>query len=195
MSDWIKNIVDADYLKENLTFSSLYIAVYESMTDYVESNIHDLLCDFEICNSELKYIETQQYKDEIKNKIVDEKGNKDKLKASFLWLLEQSAISKDEYSLFLNLKDVRNKYAHELINIICDGVNENEIILFGKMMELYKKISNWWFVNIESSFIGDELPEDLDTAYAQSGVNIMLDIVLDVLYKNKSAKYKELLHN
>ena len=41
MSNWFENLVDQDYLQDNLTFVSLFIALYENMTDYVESNVKD----------------------------------------------------------------------------------------------------------------------------------------------------------
>lgn len=41
MSDWVENIINEDYLKDNLTFSSIYIAVYENMVDSVITKTKD----------------------------------------------------------------------------------------------------------------------------------------------------------
>lgn len=41
MAEWFENLVNKDYLQDNLTFASLFIALYENMTDYVVSSVRD----------------------------------------------------------------------------------------------------------------------------------------------------------
>ena len=43
MAEWFENLVNKDYLQDNLTFASLFIALYENMTDYVVSSVRDFL--------------------------------------------------------------------------------------------------------------------------------------------------------
>lgn len=192
MSDWIKNIIDEDNLKENMSFVSLFISVYESMVDYVVTNVHHFLCDWKIENGEEVYTETEEYRDKIKNRIVDDKGNKDKTKASFLWIFDWSAFSDEDYKTFLSAKAIRNKYAHELFNTVITGVAEDDTNVFVKMVSLYRRITNWWIVHIEEPMLGEEVPADADLDQAQSMVNIMFDMVIDVLYNGKSDEYKKL---
>ena len=45
MAEWFENLVNKDYLQDNLTFASLFIALYENMTDYVVSSVRDFLCN------------------------------------------------------------------------------------------------------------------------------------------------------
>ena len=195
MLDWLHNITDKEILQDNLTFVSLYIAVYEHMIDYVVSNLKAFLCDLEIENGKEHYIETIKYKAEVKNRIVDEKGNKDITKSSFLWLIDKDAITHADYRCFLDAKSLRNKYAHELTSIIYHGVEEYDVKLFFDMFELYKKISLWYFINIEASIMGDELPEDIELTQVQTTANIMFSMIIDVLYSGKSNTYKDLLKN
>ena len=63
---WLINTTDKDILQTNLSFVSLFIAVYENMVDYVETNLESFLCDVYVENGELKYIKTQKYKKERK---------------------------------------------------------------------------------------------------------------------------------
>lgn len=192
MESWIDNIVDEDFLKNNLTFSSLFVAIYENLTEYVVTNIHDFLCNMYVEDSELKFAETAKYKEQIKNRVVDEKGNRDKTKSSFLWLVDNSAISQEEYDLFLQLKKTRNEFAHELLQVILDGIAEEKIYQLAKMIELYKKISNWWFINIEAAITCDEFsPEDISEA--QYAINVVLDMIIDVIYNGKSEEYKNII--
>ena len=88
MSDWFENLVNKDYLQDNLTFASLYIALFENMTDYVVSSVKDFLCNISVKNGKMVCTETSEYRTQIRNRIVDDKGNKDITKASFLWLSE-----------------------------------------------------------------------------------------------------------
>lgn len=193
MSDWIENITDKDFLQDNLTFTSLYIAIYEHLVDYVVSNVKDFLCDLKIQNGELVYKESCKYKEEIRNRVVDEKGNKDIRKASFLWLVDNGAITLTEYEKILEIKQVRNKYAHELTSIIFEGVIGSEVSLLFDMYFLYCKISRWFYVEIEAPIAGIDLKDVSDINSIQSAASYAFGIIFDVLYNGKSKEYKEMV--
>ena len=188
---WLNNLVDAKILSDNLIFISVFIAVYENFSVYVVSNIESFLCEESIENGEYVIKKTQVYRDEIKNRVVDDKNNKDITKASFLWLKDNTAISGSDYELFLKLKGIRNKYAHELTSIILSGIDEKEDIkLFFDMIALYKKITKWWFINIEAPILGCEVDED---AAIYNSANGAFDLIINVLYNGKSEEYKKML--
>lgn len=193
MGEWFENIVDKDFLQDNLTFASLFIAIYEHMADYVVSNVESFLCNLGIEDGKMVCKKTEKYKSEILNRIVDEKGNKDKTKASFLWLVDNGAITTKDYEKFIAIKNIRNKYAHELTNIIFEGVEESEIILLFDMHSLYCSISRWFFVEIEAPIMGYEIPENADVNEIQSAANYAFNIVLNVLYNGKSEEYKSII--
>lgn len=193
MTNWIENIIDKDILQDNLTFVSLFIAVYEHMTDYVVDNVKSLLCNFSIEDCEAKWTETESYKSKIRNRIVDELGNKDKTKASFLWLVDNDAISRDDYSAFLEIKMVRNKFAHELSTIILQGINEQHVKLFFSMCDMLKRISRWFFINIDAPIMGYELPAEDEQENIESAGSMVFQIIIDVLYNGKSEQYKEII--
>jgi len=188
---WLKNLVDDKILSDNLIFISLFIAVYENFSDYVVSNSESFLCEESIENGEYVIKKTQVYRDEIKNRVVDDKNNKDITKASFLWLKDNTAISGSDYELFLKLKGIRNKYAHELTSIILSGIDEKEDIkLFFDMIALYKKITKWWFINIEAPILGCEVDEEAEIYNSANGA---FDLIINVLYNGKSEEYKKML--
>ena len=193
MPDWLNNITDKNILQDNMTFVSLYIAIFENMTDYVVSNTKSFLCDWSIKDGKEIYKETIEYKGKIKNRIIDEKGNKDVTKASFLWLVDNGAITQEDYDCFLDIKKVRNRYAHELTSVIYQGVCEPEIKLFFDMFSIYRKIGKWYFINIEAAILGEELPEDMDLTEVRTGADIMFGMILDVLYNGKSEEYKAMI--
>ena len=194
MENNIENLINQDYLKDTMTFISLYTMTYESMVDYVVSQIHDFLCDMSVEEGKLHFIETPEYKAQIKNRRVDEKGNKDVTKASFLWLKDNNAITEEDYKSFINIKNKRNTFAHEMFQKVAEGITGDEVDCLVKMILLYKKISNWWFINIECSIMGYELREDVDINGIQSDTTFILDIIRDVIFNGKSNEYQEILN-
>ena len=189
-NNWMENILNDDILKDYLTFTSLYIALYENFVDYVESNIKSFLCLEEIEDGKLVYKITPKYRDEIKNRVVDEKNNKNITKASFLWLVDQGALTQSEYVRFLEIKEVRNSYAHDLTNYIINGIDTSHISLMLDMIAMYKKVSKWWFINIDAEIMGYEIDESADI---KSLANLTFDIILNVLYNGKSKEYQQIL--
>ena len=193
MAEWFENLVNKDYLQDNLTFASLFIALYENMTDYVVSSVRDFLCDIGIRDGKMFCEETDEYRREIRKRVVDDKGNRDTTKASFLWLIDHGAITSADFDRFLQIKQVRNKYAHKLAEVITTGIAESEVALLFDMHSLYRKISGWFFVEIEAPIIGYDVPPDADVSNIQSGANVMFSIMLDVLYNGKSEEYQSII--
>ena len=70
MAEWFENLVNKDYLQDNLTFASLFIALYENMTDYVVSSVRDFLCDIGIRDGKMFCEETDEYRREIRKRVV-----------------------------------------------------------------------------------------------------------------------------
>lgn len=193
MAVWFENLVNKDYLQDNLTFASLFIALYENMTDYVVSSVRDFLCDISVKGGKKICKETDEYSRQIRKRVVDDKGNRDIAKASFLWLIDNGAIATDDFDKFLQIKLVRNKYAHELSEVIMSGITESEIVLLLDMHFLYRKISRWFFIEIEAPIIGYEIPPDADVNNIQNSANFTFSIILDVLYNGKSEEYQSLI--
>lgn len=193
MEEWIENLVNKDYLQDNLTFASLYIALFENMTDYVVSSVKNFLCDIGIRDGKIFCEETDEYRRQIRKRMVDDKGNRDTTKASFLWLIDHGAITSADFDKFLQIKQVRNKYAHELSEVITTGITESEVALLFNMHSLYRKISGWFFVEIEAPITGYEIPENADIDDIQSATNVMFSIMLDVLYNGKSEEYQSII--
>ena len=191
MAEWFKNLVNKDYLQDNLTFASLFIALYENMTDYVVSGVRDFLCEIGIRDGKMFCKETDEYRRQIQKRVVDDKGNRDLTKASFLWLIDHGAITSADFDSFLQIKQVRNKYAHNLSEVIMTGITESEVALLFDMYSLYRKISGWFFVEIEAPILGYEVPPDADVSNIQSASNF--SIMLNVLYNGKSEEYQSII--
>ncbi|HPM10945.1 MAG TPA: hypothetical protein PK941_10925 [Paludibacter sp.] len=150
------NLMNRDYLRETLCFFALYITIYENLIETVVTRVESFLC-FEIDriqNGHIKYIHSDIYKEEIRNKIVDGKGNKDIIKATMLWFQENKAITQDEYNLFLELKDLRNSFVHDLADHVWHGVSDKDIQALSSLFAISAKLDNWWINEIDIPIMG-----------------------------------------
>lgn len=189
----LKNITDYNELKEKLAFVSIFIAIYENMADFVEYNVKSLLCHESIVDGEYVIHETPIYKEKIRKRSVDDKGNKNITKASFLYLKDIAIIDQSDYELFEAIKEVRNRFTHELADIILGEVTEEEFDLFIKLILLRQKISRNWFINVEAPIAGIKITNDIDEDGICSVQDYLFAIAIDVLYCKNEEKYKEIL--
>ena len=191
----LTNITDKDNLKDNLSFCSFYIALFEHFAD----NIQELIKSFYWEGCELqpsggyKHNYSPKYKSLIVDRRVDDEGNKDKLKASMLWFLEQGAINEGDYLFFCEAKKQRNTFAHELTEVILRNVKEEEIRIFFDLFSLYKKIDKWWINEIEIPCSGDFHPGEYNKDGVESVIVSLFQIMVDVLYTGKSDEIKQMV--
>lgn len=194
-SEFIKmlnNIVDEETLQDNLSFTAFYIAVYENLACTTEERIKVFYQNGIVCHEDgtCEYTYATDYNVRIKKRVVDAEGNKNPLKASMLWLVDEGAITQDDYKLFLKIKEQRNVFAHELTSVIFRGNMEEEIILFFQMLELYQKIDTWWINEIEIPTSGEFMPGEYDSQGVESVVVGLYKVMIDVLYRGQSEKLK-----
>ena len=167
------NITDKKSLENNLSFAAFFIAVYESFSCYVTNTIENF------------YFNNDEYKRLIKNRVVDEDGNKNILKASLLWFVDEGAITMDEYEKFLEFKTRRNNFAHQLTNVIFNGVTEEDAVMFFQMFELYQKIEKWWINEIVIPSSGEILPDSYDPETVRSVLTELYNHVIEILFRDR----------
>lgn len=149
--------MDKDYLTQVLSIIALYICIYENFVETTVSRVESFLCTEtdRIQNGKVIYQHSDLYKEEIRNKIVDEKGNKNITKATVQWFLKLEAIDQDDYHLFMRLKDLRNSFVHDLADHVWKGVSDNEIQSLFRLFELSKKIDLWRINEIKIPILGE----------------------------------------
>lgn len=191
----IENVCNIDLLQENLATMAFFIGLYENMVDMVEERVESFLsdeCSFnESC---IKYKHSDVYKKAIKNRIVDAKNNKDRLKATMLWFVDMGAIAQADYEEFLRLKNLRNSYVHQMSNHIWCGLTEDDANDLLSLFALYKKLDQWWINEIEMAIVDDEFDNNYDKDGVASTAFLTFSMMFEVLYKGKSKEYIEMLH-
>lgn len=182
--EFLQNISDKNTIQNHLTFMALYIALYENFTATFIENVKAFLCDLSIKDGKLNYRETTLYREKIKNRVIDQNGNKDALKATMLWLQDKGAMSAQDYSDFLQIKSIRNTYAHEMPRLIIEGVPLENIQCFFKLLELYRKLDKWWINEIELPISGIVLPGTYDESNVENAMLSAFKSVIVSLYRN-----------
>ena len=136
---WLK-FLDPENLKENLMFSSLYIASFEAFKDYV---VDEVKFFFNTGFSEDEFTFSEDYISKVK--ALD----KSILKATLLWLKDLEAIDEKDIEIFEELRQYRNKLSHELMTLLFEGLPQELPEKFAQMIALRIKIEKWWVMNIE----------------------------------------------
>ena len=189
------NIFDESNLKESLAFVALFVALYENFADLVVDRVECFYSKGFTLQKDgsIKAVLDEKYNNEVKNRTVDDKGNKNVLKATLLWFKDMDAITEADYSLFLEVKEKRNKFVHRLTNVVMEGVEERDVKLFFEFFNLYKKLDRWWINEFEIPIAGEFEPGTYDENEVRSVITELYELMIGVLYLGKSEEYKTLI--
>ena len=188
MDKW-KNILDENILKYNVSFAAIFVLNYECLKDYIINQVRDFYSDNGKWDGD-NYIseETAKYKKEVRalDKNIEN--------ASLKWFLQLDVITVDDFEKYQVIRKRRNDITHKLLKNLNDGFTENDIKLFGDMLEIYNKIDKWWINEIEIPITGNDIPEDYDRNEVCGAQAMILSIINSIVLGNKGTEYKEILN-
>lgn len=169
----IEDYLNPEKLKNKLIISSLFIASFESLKDYI---VEELKFFYNIGFSGDKYILSKEYTKDVLEK------DKSVLKASLLWFKDNGVLSDEDLMIFDRLRAYRNKLSHELMRLLFDDLLDNISEDFNKLLEIRIKIEKWWILNIEIPTNPDfdnreEITEDDITTPSQMIYKLILDML------------------
>jgi hypothetical protein len=181
--EWL-NFLNPDSLKENLIFSSLYIATYESFKDYIIETVKSFFQNG--FKNDLDIIS-----DDYNIKVLGK--HKKIITANLLFLKDLGALNDDDLKLFDELTNYRNELAHRLMNLIFKGVQNDLPVKFKSLIDLKIKIEKWWILNIEipisEQFKSDDIIKEDDII---SSSQLFFQIILDMLSEDKEKSFQYL---
>lgn len=191
----LNNIWNKDILQHNLSFLALFIGMYEQFEDKVIENVDCFLNLGCSANDDTHCKKSEYYRQNILNRKVDENGNKNKLKATMLWFVDVGAITPEDYSLFLNIKEARNIYVHQLTKCVVNGISDKDIDMLVQLLNLFYKIDNWWINEIEIPTSGISASDDYPTEEAYSMIYTIYRDMINLLFLGKTDDYQAYLNN
>ena len=191
----LNNIWNKDILQHNLSFLALFIGMYEQFEDKVIENVDCFLNLGCSANDDTHCKKSEYYRQNILNRKVDENCNKNKLKATMLWFVDVGAITPEDYSLFLNIKEARNIYVHQLTKCVVNGISDKDIDMLVQLLNLFYKIDNWWINEIEIPTSGISASDDYPTEEAYSMIYTIYRDMINILFLGKADDYQAYLNN
>lgn len=191
----LNNIWNKIILQHNLSFLALFIGMYEQFEDKVIENVDCFLNLGFSANDDTHCKKSEYYRQNILNRKVDENGNKNKLKATMLWFVDVGAITPEDYSLFLDIKEARNIYVHQLTKCVVNGISDKDIDMLVQLLNLFYKIDNWWINEIEIPTSGISASDDYPTEEAYSMIYTIYRDMINILFLGKADDYQAYLNN
>jgi hypothetical protein len=181
----IEKLLNPGIIKKNLIRSSLYLTAFELLKYAVEQRIKSFLCIGQEMDENFEYLNCQNYKDKIVNRIIPQlNNNKNVYYSSCLWLKEADAITEYEVEELQKIRLHRNKIGHEMPKLMIDSDHEINLDLFESIKRLLTKIEQWWIVEFEMPTNPDYDNFDydsLDMNEVNSGNMILLNHLIDIV--------------
>ena len=149
-----EQLLSPKVMQERLISASLYITAYEILKESIIDRIRSFYMvgwnieDGEIIGSEYKL------------KVLS--LNNSVLYASLSWLQTRGAINQIDIESFEALKKLRNALAHNLPQLVLQGIDFKIQDNFQKLLELLRKIEVWWIVEFEIPTNPDFDGKDID---------------------------------
>lgn len=160
-----KRLYDSSVLRPFLISASLYIAAFELLKNAINKRIEEFFMIGYDCKNRNRQ---KEYDEEMKPYREKHKDKKDKKTyASLDWLVDFGAITKVDVKVYDEVREFRNKIAHEMIGLTYENLPENQEMLnkhFVAMFELLRKIEAYWILNVDipcnPDFDGKEIKAD-----------------------------------
>lgn len=186
-----KNMFDRDVLKDSIQMIALFITVYELLENTVVSRPKDF---YTIVDFDDKA--RRDYREHVISlydpaAIPGINGRRKDIIASLLWFRNGGAINDADIQVFVESKKLRNRLAHKMFDCIAEG-GARLVKPFSQMYALFRKLEQWWILEIEVPISGEFEPDQIDADQVKSGHMVMLEVILDILAHNSNANYKDL---
>ena len=187
--EMIKNVVTPENLQFTVSFTSLFVLVFECFKDMVIDRPKEFFCTekIEFKEDKIVYYETEKYKREVRNLA------KKPFEASLRWFANHKVITESDVNKALSIELRRHSFVHELYNVVHNGISDEDTQLLADLVSIYKKIDSWWIYNVEIDW--DEI-KDTDNVKQDeciSGSLMMIDVMINILLKGEGESYRECL--
>lgn len=185
-----ENILNEEILKFNMNFASMFVMYYECLRTYITEQLRlfyteEIWLDKE--TDEVRCSESYKYKKEVRS--LDSKIDN----ASLKWFVKSGAITEEDYNSYQQIRKRRNDLTHSLLRNLNDGFTDKDLELFEKLMELYRKIDNWWINKTEIPISADEIPDGYIREDVIGGEAMMLSAINEIVLGNGKEKYRKVL--
>ena len=187
--EMIENVMTPENLQLTVSFTSLFVLVFECFKDMVIDRPKEFFCTekIEFKEDKIVYYETEKYKREVKNLA------KKPFEASLRWFAKHGVITEFDVNKALSIELHRHSFVHELYNVVHNGVSDEDIQFLADLIAIYKKIDSWWIYNVEIDWDEIKDPNNVKQDECISGSLMMIDVMINILLKGEGDTYRECL--
>ena len=185
--EMLENIMLGENLQTAISFTSLFVLVFESLKDVVTDRLLGFYClsDMEFRDGQIVYHQNEKYKRNVL------KLAKKPLHASLKWFVNQGVITDSDFNRLLEAESRRNEFVHKLFDVMCAGVSEPDILLLGDLIAIYKKIDSRWIYNVETDWDEVKDPDSVKMEDCVSCNLAMIDAMISILLRGKADTYRK----
>ena len=187
--EMIENVVTPENLQFTVSFTSLFVLVFECFKDMVIDRPKEFFCTekIEFKEDKIVYYETEKYKREVR-KLANKP-----FEASLRWFANHKVITEFDVNKALSIELHRHSFVHELYNVVHNGISDEDTQLLADLVSIYKKIDSWWIYNVEIDWDEIKDPNNVKQDECISGSLMMIDVMINILLKGEGESYRECL--
>ena len=187
--EMIENVVTPENLQFTVSFTSLFVLVFECFKDMVIDRPKEFFCTekIEFKEDKIVYYETEKYKCEVK-KLAHKP-----FEASLRWFANHKVITESDVNKVLSIELRRHSFVHELYNVVHNGISDEDTQLLADLVSIYKKIDSWWIYNVEIDWDEIKDPDNVKQDECISSSLVMIDVMINILLKGEGETYRECL--
>ena len=187
--EMIENVVTPENLQFTVSFTSLFVLVFECFKDMVIDRPKEFFCTekIEFKEDKIVYYETEKYKREVR-KLANKP-----FEASLRWFANHKVITEFDVNKALSIELHRHSFVHELYNVVHNGISDDDIKLLADLISIYRKIDSWWIYNVEIDWDEIKDPNNVKQDECISGSLMMIDVMINILLKGEGESYRECL--
>lgn len=172
------DFLNSSQLRTALSRISLFIATFESFSDFIERNVTILHYPKE------KIREIFEYYKDGNQKNLTYSNEVFSFKKALLWFVDMSAITSQECDTALKIRDLRNELVHEMSTYVYRGIPKELNSRYVQLIQLYQKINDWWIENIEAS-INPDLQSDITPKEVHNLEIVFLNLLGEITLEDK----------
>lgn len=180
------DFLNPDVVKRRFLRAGMFLLAHEMLLRAIKEPLHDFFADTWTDKSGWKM--SAAYRAKVLS--LDPKGKNDPLRSSIAWLLENDVLTASDEQTIKRLTDERNRFAHELGDVLSGSQDTNFNKIFPEIVGLVEKIERWWIINVEIATDPD-FDQDIDEESVVPG-SVTLLMVLEKVALGKDEEAWEL---
>lgn len=182
-----EKMYNPNQLRSFLITASLYITAFELLKNSINKRIEDF---FMVGAKSRNSDATQKYNEEMRPYRDKHKDKKDKKTyASLDWLIDFGAISETDINKYDDVRNFRNKIAHELLDLMSIKTTENLGRMnqhFVTMLELLRKIETYWILNVDVPCNPDFDGKEISAKDVSPGPIVAMEMLMNEALSQKT---------